>query len=147
LRALQDEIAERRGCWPDEGGIFADAANGTVGVTAMAGWPVVGGGRVLAIAARPQVHGDPLALGEDLHGPPGQSYLGLGTREAIGNAVEVALDRIVDADTRHVPFGEDVGLNRQGLECRPVEPYAGIFPVVGAINAALGIAGQIEGDD
>src|SRR5437867_5946457 len=66
---LQDEIAECRGCRSDEGGVPADAADGPVGVTAMAGWHVGGGGRVLAVAARSQVHGDPLALDEDLHGP------------------------------------------------------------------------------
>jgi hypothetical protein len=48
---LQDEIAQRRGCRADQGGIAADAADGPVGVTAMTGWHVVGGGRVLAVAA------------------------------------------------------------------------------------------------
>ena len=48
---LQDEIAERRGCRADEGGVPADAADGPVGVAAMTGWHVVGCGGVLAIAA------------------------------------------------------------------------------------------------
>src|SRR6266581_4036186 len=39
---LQDEIAERRSGRPDEGGVPADVADGPVGVTAMAGWHVVG---------------------------------------------------------------------------------------------------------
>jgi hypothetical protein len=39
---LQDEIAERRGCWPDERGIPADAADGPVGVTAMTGRHIIG---------------------------------------------------------------------------------------------------------
>src|ERR1700730_8659494 len=34
---LQDELAERCGCWPDEGGVSADAADGPVGVPAMTG--------------------------------------------------------------------------------------------------------------
>ena len=28
LPVLQDELTERRGCWPDEGGIPADTADG-----------------------------------------------------------------------------------------------------------------------
>jgi hypothetical protein len=60
---LQDELTERRGCWPDEGGIPADTADGPVGVTAMTGRHVIGDRRVLAVFARPQVHGDPLAPG------------------------------------------------------------------------------------
>jgi len=78
---------------------------------------VVGGGRVLAVAARSHVHGDPLALDEDLHGAAGEPHLDLAAREAIGNAVEVALDIdvVVDTDTAHAPFGEDIGLGRQGL--------------------------------
>src|SRR6516165_4016651 len=46
-----------------------------------------------------------------------------GTREAVGNAVEVMIDVdvIVDADAAQAPFGEYVGLDRQRLERRPVE--------------------------
>src|ERR1700757_4791899 len=43
---LQDEIAERRGCGADERGVPANAAEGPVGVAAMTGWHVVGGGGV-----------------------------------------------------------------------------------------------------
>src|ERR1700737_4695209 len=82
---LQDELAKRRGCWPDEGGVPADAADGPVGVTAMAGRHVIGQRRVLAVAARPQVHSNPLALGEDLHGTPSETHLDLSAREAVGN--------------------------------------------------------------
>jgi hypothetical protein len=49
----------------------------------------VGGGRVLAVAARPQVHGDPLALDEGLHGAGGEPHLHLATREAVGNFVGI----------------------------------------------------------
>jgi hypothetical protein len=122
---LQDEIAERRGGRADEGGVPADAADGPVGVPAMAGRHVVGGGRVLAVAARSHMHGDPLALDEDLHGAAGEPHLDLAAREAIGNAVEVALDLdvVVDPDAAHAPFGEDVGLGRQRLERRPLELF------------------------
>ena len=120
---LQDELAERRGCWPDEGGVSADAADGPVGVPAMTGRHVIGDRRVLAVATRSHVHGDPLAPGEDLDGAPGEAHLDLGAREAIGNAVEMALDIdvIIDADPAHAPFGEDIRLDRQRLERRPVE--------------------------
>jgi hypothetical protein len=63
LPVLQDELTERRGSWPDEGCIPADSADGPVGVTAMTGRHVIGDRRVLAVFARPQVHGDPLAPG------------------------------------------------------------------------------------
>ena len=69
------------------------------------------------------MHGDPLALDEDLHGAAGEPHLDLAAREAVGNAVEVTLDLdvVVDPDPAHAPFGEDVGLDRQGLERWPVE--------------------------
>ena len=120
---LQDELAERCGCWPDEGGVSADAADGPVGVPAMTRWHVIGDRGVLAVAARSHVHGDPLAPGEDLDGAPGEAHLDLGAREAIGNAVEMALDIdvIIDANPAHAPFGEDIRLDRQRLERRPVE--------------------------
>jgi hypothetical protein len=41
-------------------------------VAAMTGWHVVRGGGVLAVAASSRVHGDPLALDEDLHGAAGE---------------------------------------------------------------------------
>src|SRR5436309_12434006 len=80
---LQDEIAERSGCWADERGVPPDAADGPVGVTAMAGRHVIGGGGVLAIAARAHVHGDALALDEDLHAAAGEPHLDLAAREAV----------------------------------------------------------------
>src|SRR6202030_1086954 len=89
---LQDEFAERCGCWPDEGSVSADAADGPVGVPAMTGRHVIVDRRVLAVGSRPHMHGDPLAPGEDLDGAPGEAPLDLGAREAIGNAVEMALD-------------------------------------------------------
>ena len=88
---LQDELAERCGCWPDEGGVSADAADGPVGVPAMTGRHVIGDRRVFAVATRSHVHSDPLAPGEDLDGAPGEAHLDLGAREAIGNAVTESL--------------------------------------------------------
>src|SRR5205823_1173915 len=122
---LHDEIAERGGCWPDEGGVPADTADGPVGVTAMAGWHVVGGSGVLAVATRSHVHGNALALDEDLHGAAGEPHLDLAAREAVGNAVEMPLDidMVIDADTAHAPFGEHIRLGRQRLERRPVELF------------------------
>src|ERR1700730_15383844 len=60
--AFQDEFAQRRGCRPDAGGFLADAVDGPVGVAAMTGRHVVRDGRVLVVAARSCVNGDPLAL-------------------------------------------------------------------------------------
>jgi hypothetical protein len=120
---LQDEIAERHGRRTDEGGIAADTPDGPVIVTAMAGWHVIGGGCVLAVAARSHVDGDPFALDEDLHGAAGEPHLDLAAREPVGDAIEMALDIdvVVDTDTAHAPFGEDIGFGRHGLERWPIE--------------------------
>ena len=71
-----------------------------VGVTPMAGRHVLLHGRVLAVAARAQMRGDPLALGEYLDGAAGEPDLDLGAREAMGHAVIMPLDIdvIIDAD-------------------------------------------------
>ena len=74
---------------------------------------MVGGSGVLAVAARSHVHGDSLALDEDLYGAASEPHLDLAARETVGNAVEVALDIdvVVDADTAHAPFGETLDLS------------------------------------
>jgi hypothetical protein len=107
---LQDELTERRGCWPDEGGVSADTADGPVGLTAMTGRHMIGERGALSVGARPHVHCDPFAPGEDLDGTPGEANLDLAAREVVGNA-----------DASHAPFGEDLRLDRQGLQRRPVE--------------------------
>jgi hypothetical protein len=120
---LENEIAERRGCRPDEGGVSTDAAYGPVSITAMTGWHVVGDGGVLAVAASALMRGNALTSGKNLHGPTGEADLDLGAGEAVGHAVEVLLDLdvIIDADPADAPLRKHVRLDRQGLECRPVE--------------------------
>jgi hypothetical protein len=90
------------------------------------------------------VYGDALALDEDLHGAAGETYLDLGTREAVGNAVEVAfdIDVVINANAAHAPFGEHIGLDWQGLERRPVEffkqlPARDAEPADGALLVEL----------
>ena len=80
----------------------------------MAGRHVIGQRGVLAVAASSHVHGNAFAPGEDLHGAAGEAHLDLGAREAVGNAVEMALDVdvVIDADAAHAPFGEDIRLAR-----------------------------------
>jgi len=84
---------------------------------------VIGRGRVLAVGASTHVRGDSLALDEVLHRAGGEPHLDLAPREAVGDAVEAALDLdvVLDPDPAHAPFGEDVGLARQRLERRPSE--------------------------
>jgi hypothetical protein len=65
---LEDEIAERCSSGADEHGVPAKAADGPVGITAVPGRHVIGDSGVLAVATRAHVHGDPLALDEDLRG-------------------------------------------------------------------------------
>jgi hypothetical protein len=91
----------------------------------MAGWHVVGGGRVLAVAARPHVHGDPLAFHDDLHGATGEPHLDLIAREAIGKAVEVALDldAVIDPDRAQAPLvrrGTRSSRKRVGVSTDPI---------------------------
>src|SRR5262249_22949581 len=110
---LEDEIAQRCGCWPDESGVPADPADGPVGMAAMAGRHVVGKRRVLAVAASPHMHSDAFTLGEDLDRAGGETHFNLGAGEAMRHAVEVVLDIdvVVDADTTDSPLGEYVGLD------------------------------------
>ena len=71
-------------------GVRADALDRPAGVAPVAGRHVLGDGRVLVIAARSQMGGDPLALEEDLDGAAGQPRLDLAAGEAIGHAVVMA---------------------------------------------------------
>ena len=127
---LQDQLAQRRRRRTDRGGVAADAIERPVGVTPVAGGHVLLHGRVLAVAARAQMGGDPLALGEYLDGTAGEPDLDLGAGEAMRHAVimPVDIDVIIDADTAGAPFGEHVGLGRQGLERRPVELFEQLAP-------------------
>ena len=72
------------------------------------------------------MRGDPLALGEDLDGPTGQSDLDGFACEAIGHAVIMAIDVdvIIDADPAGAPLGEHIGLDRQRLQRGAVEVFA-----------------------
>src|SRR5262249_14471646 len=98
--ALQDEFAQRRSRRPDALRLLADAIDGPVGIAPVTGRHMLGDGRVLVVAARSYMSGDPLAPGEDLHGTCGEAHLDFGAREAVGHAVEVMIDVdvIVDAD-------------------------------------------------
>src|SRR3974390_2162973 len=82
-------------------------------------------GRVLAVRAHAQVHGDALALAENLDAADGQPRFDLGAREAIGDAVvmSVDLDVIIDADAAQAPFAVFVRLARQGLQCGAVDLF------------------------
>jgi len=110
----------------------------------MAGRHVFGDGRVLAVAARTQMHGDPLALGEDLDGTAGEPHLDLRAGEAIRNAIKVPLDidMVIDADPAQAPFGEDVGLHGQGLERWPVASSQPTFRSSGGGDAQGWSLGQ-----
>ena len=74
--------------------------------------------------------GDPLALGENLHGPRGEPDLDLLLREAVGHAVimPVDIDVIIDADAANAPFGEHIRLDRQRFEWGPVEFFEQLAP-------------------
>ena len=80
-------------------------------------------GRVSAVAARTQMHGNPLALQEDLDSTRGQSCFDLGASKAVRHAVEVLveLDVVVDADAAQAPLGQDIRFDRQGFEVGPIE--------------------------
>ena len=89
------------------------------------------------------MRGDTLALVEDLHGGrahPGVDHL---VDEAVGDAVEVAvdLDVVVDVDPDPLPLGELVGALGQRLEGGPVEALEEFGP--GQAEVAHGAA--VEG--
>src|SRR5829696_8887111 len=114
---LKDQLAQGSAGWSDRGGIALNAVDRPVCVTTMAGGHVLEHGGVLAVAAGPQMGGDPLALGEHLDGSPGHPRFDGLASEAIRHAVIMAvdIDMIIDADATDAPLGEQVGLDRQGL--------------------------------
>src|SRR5947207_3471503 len=59
---LEDQRAQGGGCRADRSGVLADAVDGPVGVTAMAGRHVLRQRGVLMIAAAAPMRGDALAL-------------------------------------------------------------------------------------
>jgi hypothetical protein len=70
MRSLfEDQFAERRRRRADQARVDADALDRPAGVSPVAGRHVLGDGRVLVIAARAHVHGDPVALQEDFDCP------------------------------------------------------------------------------
>jgi len=77
-----------------------------------------------------EMDGDPFASGEYLDATAGEPNLDLGAGEAMRHAVImlVDVDVVIDSDTASAPFGEHVGLGRQGLERRPVEFFEQLAP-------------------
>src|SRR3984893_14079397 len=66
MRSLfEDQFAERRRRRADQARVGADTLHRPAGVSPVAGRHVLGDGRVLVIAARAHVRGDPGALQED----------------------------------------------------------------------------------
>ena len=120
---LQNLLAERRRRRADFARVLADALDRPAGIAPMARRHVLGNGRVLAIAARPQMDGDALALAENLDAADGQPRFDLGAGEAVGHGVimRVDLDVIIDADAAQAPFAIFVGLDRQSLQRRAVD--------------------------
>ena len=86
---------------------------------------MLGDGRVLVIAARPHMRGNPFALEEYLDGSRGQPRVNLGAGEAIGDAVIVGgyLDMIIDADAAAAPLRELVGFGWQGFQRRTIDLF------------------------
>ena len=88
MRALfEDQFAQRRRRRSDQASVLTNAIDRPTGVSPVAGGHVFGDGRVLVIAARPHMRGNPFALEEDLDGSRGQPRVDLGAGEAMGNAV------------------------------------------------------------
>lgn len=79
--------------------------------------------RVPAITARAHMGGDPLALAEQFDGRRRDARLDLLPRKAVWQRVimPVDFDVIVEAGAPNPPFGEDVTLRWQRLECRAVD--------------------------
>src|SRR5271155_263670 len=115
---FQDQVAQERRGRTDTGCLAPDPLDGPAGIATVAGWHVIGLGRVLAIAAGAHMDGDAFTLEEDLNRPRRQAHLDRLARKAIGHGIEmpVDIDVIVDTDPPRSPFGEDIGLDRQRFE-------------------------------
>jgi hypothetical protein len=80
------------------------------------------------LAADALVHGDALALVEDLDGAATEPHLDLGAHEAMRDAVVTLLHLdvvVVDADAAEAPFGRTSGLAGKDLSaCRSISQQA-----------------------
>jgi len=78
---------------------------------------------VLAVTGATQVGGDALPVQEDLHGAGGEPHLHRLAGATVGDGVEVAVDVdvVVQPHLAHAPFGEGIGLGRQGFKPRGVD--------------------------
>ena len=87
-------------------------------------------GGVFAVAARSQMRGDPLALGEYLDGTAGEPDFDFGAGKAMRHVVImlVNIDVIIDPDAADAPFGEHVRFGWQGLERWAVEVFEELAP-------------------
>ena len=128
---VQDQLAQRRGRRADHGGVAPDALDRPVGVA-----PVAGGHVLLrrwcACHCRWSADGRRSARPWRIPrrcAPVRRTSTALASK-AIGHAVVVPvdIDVIIDADPAGAPFGEHIGLDRQGLEPRPVEFFEQVAP-------------------
>lgn len=69
--------------------------------------------------------GNPHTLGKYLDGARREADLDRLTGKTVGHAVVVTvdIDVIIDADPPGAPFGEHIGLGRQGLEAWPIKLF------------------------
>ena len=121
--ALQDQRRHFGGARADRRGVGADALDRPVGITPVRARHVFGDRRVAAAAAAAEVHGDALALAEQLDRVLGDAGIELLADQPVRHRVvmPVDIDVVVAPDPARPPFGVLVGLGRKLLQRRAVE--------------------------
>ena len=111
----ENTFAEQRDVRSNCRRLPADALDRPVGKAAMGRWHMLRRRRVLAIAARAPVSGDPLTFVEDLDGVGRDPRLDLLTGKPIGHGVImlVDIDMIIEASPADFPFRKDISLDGQ----------------------------------
>ena len=119
----QHDVTEHGRIGPDGSRLAADPLDRPVGKAAVRRGHMLGHGGVAAVAAAAHVCRDPLAFVEQLDRARCDPRLDLVPGKAVRHRVEVPLDLdvIIEAGAPHPPFGEDVGLGRQGPQGWPFD--------------------------
>ncbi len=125
-----DRLAKRRCRGADLCRLLADMIECPARIAAVPRRHVLGHGRMLVIAARPEMGGNALALEEDLDRSAGEPHLHFKARKVVRHAVVVIadFDVIIDTDPAQTPLRKNVRLGRKWLQGRTVDLFEKLAP-------------------
>ena len=120
---VEEALHQSGGAGADALGPAAETVPVPGKVTLMAWRPVRLDGREVSLVPEAAVGRDAHAAVEDLHRRRGDAHLHLLAHQRVRHAVEglLHLDVVVGVHPRRLPLCEDVGLLRQGTQCRLVQ--------------------------